>query len=202
MTVPNVLDHLEDGTVLIVPGDRPDVIVTAVMTRSSSAYPSVAGVVLSGGLRPDPRVVALIDTLSGGASMPLLAVEDRHVRHDDRRARRRGGHHRWRSPQDRHRARTLRGPRRPRRTRTPDRDRPLRGDDAGDVPVRADRAGAGRPGTHRASRRLRRPDPAGRRPDPASPGVRAHPAGPTRRGPHTDRRARAWPSTTSTSSTR
>ncbi len=75
MTVPNVLDHLEDGTVLIVPGDRPDVILAAVMTRSSSAYPSVSGVVLSGGLRPDPRVVALIDSLSGGTSMPLLAVE-------------------------------------------------------------------------------------------------------------------------------
>jgi phosphate acetyltransferase len=75
MSVPNVLDHVVDDTVFIVPGDRPDVIIAAAMTRSSSAYPSVSGVVLSGGLRPDPRVVELIDTLSGGTSLPLLAVD-------------------------------------------------------------------------------------------------------------------------------
>ena len=75
MSVPNLLDHVVDDTVFIVPGDRPDVIVAAAMTRSSAAYPSVSGVLLSGGLRPDPRVVALIDSMSGGPSMPLLAVE-------------------------------------------------------------------------------------------------------------------------------
>jgi phosphate acetyltransferase len=74
MSVPNLLDHVADDTVLIVPGDRPDVIVTAAMTRSSSAYPGVSGVLLSGSLRLDPRVVALIGSMSGGMSMPLLAV--------------------------------------------------------------------------------------------------------------------------------
>ena len=74
MTVPNVLDHVADDTVLIVPGDRPDVILAAAMTRFSSAYPGVSGVVLSGGLRPDERVVALIAGSSGGTSMPLLSV--------------------------------------------------------------------------------------------------------------------------------
>ena len=75
MSVPNVLDHVVDGTVFIVPGDRPDVIIAAAMTRLSSAYPSVSGLLLSGGLRPDPRVIDLIGTLSGGTSMPLLAVD-------------------------------------------------------------------------------------------------------------------------------
>ena len=75
MSVPNVLDHVVDGTVFIVPGDRPDVIIAAAMTRLSSAYPSVSGLLLSGGLRPDPRVIELIGTLSGGTSMPLLAVD-------------------------------------------------------------------------------------------------------------------------------
>jgi phosphate acetyltransferase len=75
MSVPNLLDHVEDDTVFILPGDRPDVIVAAAMTRSSSAYPSVSGMVLTGGLRPDPRVVELIDKMPGGTSMPLLAVE-------------------------------------------------------------------------------------------------------------------------------
>ncbi len=75
MSVPNVLDHVVDDTVFITPGDRPDVIVLAAMTRASSAYPSVSGVLLSGGLRPDPRVVALIGGVSGGRSIPLMVVE-------------------------------------------------------------------------------------------------------------------------------
>jgi len=75
MSVPNVLDHVHDDTVLIAPGDRPDVIIAAAMTRSSTAYPSISGVLLTGGLRPDPRVVRLIDSLSGGTSLPLLAVD-------------------------------------------------------------------------------------------------------------------------------
>jgi len=75
MSVPNVLDHVVDDTVFIAPGDRPDVIIAAAMTRSSAAYPSVSGVLLSGGLRPDPRVVALIGGMSGGRSIPLMSVE-------------------------------------------------------------------------------------------------------------------------------
>ena len=74
MTVPNMLDHVRDDTVFIAPGDRSDVIIAAAVTRSSSAYPGVAGVVLSGAMRLDPRVVALIDSMSGGTPIPLLAV--------------------------------------------------------------------------------------------------------------------------------
>ncbi len=75
MSVPNMLDHVYDDTVFITPGDRADVIIAAAMTRSSSAYPGVTGVIVSGGLRPDPRVVALIDGMSGGPTIPLLAVD-------------------------------------------------------------------------------------------------------------------------------
>ncbi len=76
MSVPNLLDHIEDGTVFIAPGDRPDVIVTAALTRHSGAVPSVAGVVLSGGLRPDQRVADLISGLGDGSKpLPMLAVD-------------------------------------------------------------------------------------------------------------------------------
>ena len=77
MSVPNLLDHVEDGTVFITPGDRPDVIVTAALTRHSGAVPSVAGVVLSGGLRPDERVAGLIAGFAGGAKpLPMFVVDD------------------------------------------------------------------------------------------------------------------------------
>jgi phosphate acetyltransferase len=75
MSVPNMLDHVAADTVFIAPGDRPDVIIAAAMTRSSSACPGVAGVLLSGGLRPDPRVVSLIEGMSGGRSIPLMVVD-------------------------------------------------------------------------------------------------------------------------------
>ena len=75
MTVPNLLDHVHDDTVLITPGDRADVVIAAAMTRASTASPGIAGVLVSGGLPPDPRVVALIDGMSsGGPTVPLLAV--------------------------------------------------------------------------------------------------------------------------------
>jgi phosphate acetyltransferase len=75
MSVPNLLDHVEDGAVFITPGDRPDVIVTAALTRHSGAVPSVAGVVISGGLRPDDRVAELIAGFAGDAKpLPMLAV--------------------------------------------------------------------------------------------------------------------------------
>jgi phosphate acetyltransferase len=76
MTVPNVLDHVDDGTVFIAPGDRADLMVVAALTRQSSALPSVAGVILSGGLAPDPRVTRLIDAAGDRRSpMPMLMVE-------------------------------------------------------------------------------------------------------------------------------
>ncbi len=75
MSAPNVLDHVRDDTVFITPADRADVIIAAAMTRLSSGYPGVAGVLLSGGLAPDPRVVALIDSVSSGPTIPLLTVD-------------------------------------------------------------------------------------------------------------------------------
>jgi phosphate acetyltransferase len=75
MSVPNLLDHVADGTVFIAPGDRPDVIIAAAMTRLSATTPSVAGLLLSGGLPPDPRVVTLIEGAAAGGSIPLMVVD-------------------------------------------------------------------------------------------------------------------------------
>jgi phosphate acetyltransferase len=76
MSVPNVLDHTEEGTVFIAPGDRPDVIVTAALTRHSASTPSVAGVVLTGGLRPDERIIKLTADVGDVATpLPLVLVQ-------------------------------------------------------------------------------------------------------------------------------
>jgi phosphate acetyltransferase len=75
MSVPNLLDHVDDGTLLIAPGDRPDVIMSAALTRASDAYPAVVGVALSGGLVPDERILRLVDGVGWGAALPMFSVD-------------------------------------------------------------------------------------------------------------------------------
>ncbi len=76
MTLPNVLDHIHDGALMLVPGDRADVIVGALTTSLSSSYPNLSALVLTGGLDPDPRVLRLVEGLGGPTTTPLFAVDD------------------------------------------------------------------------------------------------------------------------------
>jgi phosphate acetyltransferase len=73
MSLPNLLDHLVEGALLITPGDRSDVIVSALVSRLSTTFPNIAAVVLTGGLPMDPRVERLLDGLID-VQVPLLAV--------------------------------------------------------------------------------------------------------------------------------
>ena len=75
MSVPNLLDRVDEGTLLIVPGDRPDVIMSAALTRASDAYPAIVGVALSGGLAPDDRVLRLLEGVGRGTTLPMFTVE-------------------------------------------------------------------------------------------------------------------------------
>ena len=73
MTLPNVLDHVVDGEVMITPGDRADIIVGGLATGLASTYPNLSGLVLTGGLDPDPRITRLVDGL--GTTTPVFAVD-------------------------------------------------------------------------------------------------------------------------------
>ena len=70
MTVPNLLDRLTDGALLITPGDRADVLLTALFAHASRTLPSVAGVVLTGGLRPPDSLLQPIDA----PAMPAIVT--------------------------------------------------------------------------------------------------------------------------------
>src|SRR5690606_21975959 len=79
MTLPNVLDHLTDGSLVLVPGDRPAILLGAFVSRLADTFPDVAGVILTGGFRPEPRVQRLLDGL-GDVPLPVFAVvEDTFV---------------------------------------------------------------------------------------------------------------------------
>ena len=70
MTVPNLLDRLTDGALLITPGDRADVLLTALFAHASRTLPSVAGVVLTGGLRPPEALLRPLDA----PAMPAIVA--------------------------------------------------------------------------------------------------------------------------------
>ncbi len=67
--------HLDtDRTLVITPGDRDDILMAVACAQMSSKRRAVSGVVLTGGLRPDPEVMSLIDDLHA-PRFPILAVE-------------------------------------------------------------------------------------------------------------------------------
>lgn len=76
MTLPHLLDHLEPDCLIVVPGDRADVVLAALTARFSNAYPAPAGLVLTGGLAPDPQILAFANGLEGRAVPMLLSQED------------------------------------------------------------------------------------------------------------------------------
>ena len=73
MTMPNVLDRLFEGAVVITPGDRPEVVLGVLMAHASPTFPQIAGIVLNGGLPLPEQVSRLIEGL--GVTMPIVATE-------------------------------------------------------------------------------------------------------------------------------
>jgi phosphate acetyltransferase len=69
--LPGGLRVLDDGRLIVVPGDRHDVVMAACLASMSGTR--LAALLLSGGVRPDPRVWALARTAAGG--LPVLLVE-------------------------------------------------------------------------------------------------------------------------------
>ncbi|ALE93137.1 phosphate acetyltransferase [Arthrobacter alpinus] len=60
MTVGNFLSQLEANDLVIVPGDRADVMVASLASAFSPDFPVPSGMILTGGLAPDPHVLPLL----------------------------------------------------------------------------------------------------------------------------------------------
>lgn len=73
MQLRNYLTHLEQDCLIITPGDRSDIILGALQANISSNYPKISGIVLTGGLVPEPSIRKLIDGLQ--FITPILSVE-------------------------------------------------------------------------------------------------------------------------------
>lgn len=70
MTLKNYITYLNEGDIIIVPGDRDDITIGTLLANISKNYPSVAGLLLTGGLMPAPSIMELVK----GLDVPLLPV--------------------------------------------------------------------------------------------------------------------------------
>lgn len=70
MSMENVLTRLIEGGVVIVPGDRADVLLAILLANASETFPSVAAIILNGGFELMPQVALLIDGLDN--SVPII----------------------------------------------------------------------------------------------------------------------------------
>jgi phosphate acetyltransferase len=73
MELPHFLDHIEDGSLVITPGDRSDIILGSLTADMSRSYPRIAGLLLTGGISPAQQVRKLLGGLDM-APVPVLSV--------------------------------------------------------------------------------------------------------------------------------
>lgn len=60
MSAKGIIEYLKPGVLLICPGDREDVILAAIATTAISGRPSAAGILLTHGFMPHPKLIDLI----------------------------------------------------------------------------------------------------------------------------------------------
>ncbi len=74
MQLTHVLERIGDGDLIITPGDRADVILGSLVTLFSEKGPSLAGLVLTGGMEPEPKILSLIEGLKK-PNFPIILVD-------------------------------------------------------------------------------------------------------------------------------
>ena len=73
MSASNAMKYFQKGVLVITPGDREDIILSAASCAKEAGAPALAGIVLTGGLRPSETVLKVIQALPFPV---LLACED------------------------------------------------------------------------------------------------------------------------------
>jgi phosphate acetyltransferase len=73
MSMENVLVRLTEGAIVVVPGDRSEVLLAVLMAHASDTFPSLAGVVLNGGFELAPPIERLMAGLD--QTLPLIRTQ-------------------------------------------------------------------------------------------------------------------------------
>ena len=72
MTLPNVLDRLFEGALVVTPGDRPEIVLGVLTAHVSANFPQMSGIVLTGGLELPAQVGRLLDGLA--IALPIITT--------------------------------------------------------------------------------------------------------------------------------
>ena len=75
MNLPHFLDYVTDGTLIMTPGDRSDVILGCLAATVSETYPNISGLLLTGGIKLDVQVQRLIEGIRKASPIPILSVD-------------------------------------------------------------------------------------------------------------------------------
>ena len=73
MTMENVLPRLIEGGVVVIPGDRSEMLLAALTAQASDTFPSIAAIVLNGGFELSPIIRKLIAGLD--ETLPIITTE-------------------------------------------------------------------------------------------------------------------------------
>lgn len=74
MNAEHILERLTEGQAVIVPADRFEVLLALVTAHQASSFPSLAGIIMNGGLLPHPAIDKLVKGLQ--PTLPLIATPD------------------------------------------------------------------------------------------------------------------------------
>ncbi len=72
MSAQNAVKFFAPGTLLITPGDREDIVLAACASLASHSGPKMAGIILTGGLRPSEKILEIIRFNNA----PFMLVKD------------------------------------------------------------------------------------------------------------------------------
>jgi phosphate acetyltransferase len=72
MSMENVLTRLIEGAVVVVPGDRTEVLIAVLVANASGTFPSISGIVLNGGFELSEQITRLLDGLR--TPLPIVST--------------------------------------------------------------------------------------------------------------------------------
>ncbi len=74
MHIGNFLNFVQEGNLIITPGDREDILLGSIAASTSRAYPTLSGILLTGGISMSPSIKRLFDGMSK-MPVPVLSVK-------------------------------------------------------------------------------------------------------------------------------
>jgi len=73
MSMENVLPRLVEGGLVVIPGDRSEMLLAALTAHASGTFPSLSGIILNGGFELSPVIDRLIEGLD--QTLPIVTTE-------------------------------------------------------------------------------------------------------------------------------